>query len=295
MRRVLAGSLAAVVAAALASGCTASSSSSPSGGGTGGGTGDAPLLFEDFASTDFSGTTSTDGVWRINGPWVATGSNYFVPANAQLVDSYNGESGGYLLLTVVATSNTYGGSCSGTTGNSCQGAEIQTNGTTAIGSSSYTGSNLRYGYYEVRMKVTSTPGVCVSFFWIGDGYGPGEIDYEFLTDESWASDPGEDGAVHISIHDTSSTSTKVALSFNPTDGFHRYGFLWTPTQLVFLADRKEIFTSTDPPDSVDEGGYIMMNAWTGNANWGGGPPTSNATSAYDWVKYWPDVTSVPDE
>ena len=39
----------------------------------------------------------------------------------------------------------------------------------------------------------------------------------------------------------------------------------------------------------------MMNAWTGNANWGGGPPTQDASAVYDWVKFWPGVDKIPEE
>src|SRR5262249_22568964 len=127
----------------------------------------APLLFMDFNPSDFNGTKSTDGVWQIAGPWVGTGSNYLDPANAQLVSTYSGSPGGYLLLTVVSTNNAFNGSCSGgaSASNPCQGSEIQTNGTTAIAGSAYNGSNLHYGYYEARVKVTNVPGVVVSFFW----------------------------------------------------------------------------------------------------------------------------------
>ena len=31
----------------------------------------------------------------------------------------------------------------------------------------------------------------------------------------------------------------------------------------------------------------MMNAWSGNANFGGGPPAQNSTSVYDWVHFTP--------
>ena len=37
----------------------------------------------------------------------------------------------------------------------------------------------------------------------------------------------------------------------------------------------------------------MMNTWTGNPYWGGGPPTQQATSVYDWVNFSPNVTVVP--
>ena len=38
-----------------------------------------------------------------------------------------------------------------------------------------------------------------------------------------------------------------------------------------------------PPD----GNFIMMNAWSGNANFGGGPPAQNSTTVYDWVHFTP--------
>ena len=37
----------------------------------------------------------------------------------------------------------------------------------------------------------------------------------------------------------------------------------------------------------------MMNSWTGNQFWGGLAPAQDADSVYDWVKFYPDVTSVP--
>jgi hypothetical protein len=261
----------------------------------------APLINEDFNPSDFNGNDSTDGLWVISGPWVGTGDNYLNPANAALEANYDGEPGGYLLMSVVPTSNPFSGTCPDTdsTANPCQGAEIQTNGTTDINGTTYNGSNLWYGYYETRMKVTSTPGVVDSFFWKMVNYGNCEIDYEFLTDEPWASYPTINGDVHLTVDGETGAGLSVEepLSFNPTTGFHRYGILWTPTQLSWIVDGTTILSYNDPPTTevpCSSGGYIMMNTWTGNATWGGGPPTSTATSVYDWVKYWPGVTSPPD-
>jgi hypothetical protein len=59
----------------------------------------------------------------------------------------------------------------------------------------------------------------------------------------------------------------------------------------WTADGKVIQTL----DNVALGGdgIIMMNAWTGNPNWGGGPPAQDASVIYDWVKYWPGATAIP--
>jgi len=234
-----------------------------------------PSIFEHF--NPWTGVTSPDKLWRIAGTWTGTGGNVLDPANAVLVDTYDSQPGGYLLLTVRA--------------NVLQGGEIQTVGTV--------GSALGYGYYEVRMKVTDVPGTCVSFFWKEIDYGPGEIDIEFLTNETWITS-ATTGKVHYTIHpnwDTNGTAYTQDLAFNPSKDFHRYGWLWTPQKLSYTVDGLVVKTFTNPPAQNlvnTKGGYIMMNAWTGSANWGGGPPTKDATSAYDWVKFYPNATAVPN-
>jgi hypothetical protein len=268
----------------------------------------APLIDEDFNPSNFRGNNSTDGLWVINGPSVGTGDNYLNPANAALEADYDGKPGGYLFLSVVPTNNPLlqllhdGSKCPHTdsTANPCQGSEIQTNGTTDINVTTYNGSNLWYGYYETRMKVTRTPGVVDSFFWKQVDYGNCEIDFEFLTNQPWDTDPSLNGSVELTIYGNGGSSTPSydqPLSFNPTTGFHRYGFLWTATSIEWYADGQPIFGYTDPPTTqipCSKPGYIMMNTWTGRPTWGGGPPTSTATSVYDWVKYWPGITSPPD-
>ena len=36
-----------------------------------------------------------------------------------------------------------------------------------------------------------------------------------------------------------------------------------------------------------------MNTWSGVSNFGGGPPSQDATSVYDWVKFYAGATSIP--
>ncbi len=49
----------------------------------------------------------------------------------------------------------------------------------------------------------------------------------------------------------------------------------------------------DPASDVgDAKAYIMMNAWTGNPSWGGGPPSQDATSHYDFVKFYDGANDV---
>jgi nitroreductase len=233
--------------------------------------GQTPQIFQEFTPASFNGITSTDGIWRINGPWVGTGKNTLDPALAHLSSTYPGDSGsGFLSLSVAPRQ--------------LRGSEIQTVTLPGYGC----------GYYETRMKVTSVPGVCASFFWIeAPHYGSHEWDIEFLTNEPWITSANS-GKVHLTIHPSHETYV-LDLPFNPSLGFHRYGFLWTPGSIAYTVDGQIAHTFTHPTLDTTAKGYIMMNMWTGNRDWGGGPPSEQATSVYDWVKFYPNVTSVPGE
>ncbi len=205
----------------------------------------------------WSGLTSPDGAWRINGTWTGTDGNTIDPTLAQLTSTYDGISGGFLSLTVAA--------------NQKRGSEIQTLANPGYG----------YGHYEACIKVSPVSGVVDSFFWIeAPNYGPHEWDIEFLTPDFSANA----GAVHFTIHPTNATY-KFPLPFNPGAAFHRYGFTWTPGTIVFYVDGKVAYTFMDPSLNTSATGFIMANTWTGNPSWGGGPPTQNATSVYAWARY----------
>jgi beta-glucanase (GH16 family) len=237
-----------------------------------------PALFQDF-SPGWTNNTSQDGLWKINGIWVGTGKNTFYPANVTFTDTYPGErTKGFMYFKSEA--------------NAIKGSEIQT-----LSSGPFYG----YGYYEVRMKVTgvgdpaTNRGVCASFFWKRKNYAAAEWDLEFLTNEKWITSP-DSGEVTMNYHlnDGRSKVHRQKLPFNPSKGFHRYGFLWQPTRLDWTVDGKIVY-SFDDPGVASEPGYIMMNSWTGNKNWGGLSPTEDAVTVYDWVKFYPNVTSVPND
>lgn len=220
----------------------------------------AQTINEDFDWPAGSGNTSPDGVWRIAGPWTGTGGNFLDPALAEV-------SGGQLSLTVAA--------------GEMRGSEIQTLPTYG------------YGYYETSMRVSSVPGVVNSFFVISEGYDSStiEIDVEFLTNESWIN--SNVGRVHFVLH-PSGEQRIVDLPFNPAHDFHRYGFLWEPGMISYTVDGEIVATNADPASDIgpDPAVYIMMNAWTGNPNWGGGPPAQDATATYEWVRHYAGATEV---
>jgi beta-glucanase (GH16 family) len=139
------------------------------------------------------------------------------------------------------------------------------------------------------MKLPAVPGICASFFRIGNQYsGDPEIDLEFLTPD-FAGTPGK-GKVRCMLHPGNSGGARN-LPFNPSEDFHVYGFLFTPERVQWTAERQVVQTIENVALGGD--GIIMMNAWTGNPDWGGGPPAQDARTVYDWVKFWPGATTIP--
>lgn len=232
-------------------------------------TGSTPLIFQEF--NPWTGKVSPDGIWQVAGTWVGTGNNTLQPANVTFTSSFPGETDtGYMYLKVPA-------------GSPLRGGELQ----------SLTTPGYSYGYYEVRMKTANIKnGGVASFFWIEQpGYGPHEWDIEFTLSDAWAGTTNP-GRVAFTIHPLEN-SQYVNLGFNPSQAFHRYGFLWTPGRIDFTVDGVVKLTMTDPSLNTTALGFIMMNAWSGNANFGGGPPTQPAISVYDWVKFYPGATVIP--
>jgi beta-glucanase (GH16 family) len=161
-----------------------------------------------------------------------------------------------------------------------------------------------FGYYETRMIVDPehAVGACLSYFWKEGGhkdghrlYGEGEIDIEFLANEDWATHPEKNGKVHFSLHPSHQSHT-VDLPFNPSTGYHRYGFIWTADKVVFTADGVAIHTMVDPYLShvPPEGGWIMANVWSGAWVWGGGPPETPLSAVYNRMVFYPGATEIED-
>jgi len=224
-----------------------------------------PTLFQDF-EPPWADNKSPDQIWLIAGPWVGGGGNMMDPANAVLSETFNGEVGGFLALTVTA--------------NEMRGAEVQT-------VTSYS-----YGYYEARILVSNVPGVNTTFFWRkAPDFGDMQWAVAFLTNEPWL-DSESSGQVYFLITPPGEGLLQT-LPFNPSKDFHRYGFLWVPGKLSFTVDGAIVREFADPGLTTTNTGFIMADTWTGNPEWGGGPPTADATTVYDWIKFYEGVTAVP--
>ena len=145
-----------------------------------------------------------------------------------------------------------------------------------------------YGYYEATMQPSCVQGEISSFFWIqAPSYGPLELDVEF---------PNPPGHVFNDVHWTihpSGQSVDHVLGFNPCAAMHRYGFLWTPGKIVFAVDGRAEQTFTDGSLQSSATGFVMANAWTGHASWGGGPPAKDAVNRYARFRFIPNATAIP--
>ncbi len=225
-----------------------------------------PTVSESFSSWG-SGRFSTDGMWQKNGDWTTGWSkNLILMANARVHD-------GRLDLVTPAHVR--------------QSGEIQSAPQAPV--------TFSYGYYQTRMQVASTAGVCSSFFFIASDYGLPEVDVEFLTNESWLTSSSS-GRVHLSVHKANGTVRDyrvVDLPFNPSRGMHTYGFVIAPNAVTFDIDGTVVWRDALPTGWAGgvPSGFIMANIWTGNPDWGGGPPAREAVSSYDWMRYYAGETA----
>jgi licheninase len=154
-----------------------------------------------------------------------------------------------------------------------------------------------YGYrtYEVCLKAAKGPGLMTSFFtYTGLFETPStqhnEIDIEFRgqnTGELWTNfycddtDPGHEST--------------VTLGFDAADDFHRYRFVWTPSEVKWYVDGQYVPTpnsGSNPCTSPTVPGKIMANLWSGNSNSSGwlgtfSPAQIPVYAEYDWIRYKP--------
>lgn len=91
---------------------------------------------------------------------------------------------------------------------------------------------MRYGYFEVRMRVPRGTGTVSGVFTYADrtkGVKPNEIDIEILGKNTRAAE--------LTIHENGrSTSKIVTLPFDASEGFHTYGFDWQPEYVRWYVD-----------------------------------------------------------
>jgi beta-glucanase (GH16 family) len=259
-----------------------------------------PLMAYD---TDQAATVATPGTqlqWlpatpELLEPFTATGFSGLYYNNLTWVVSIATMTGGCL-----ASKNnvTFATTCAGDTGHGFVSMKVPADSMGGAELVSFRKTNYHYGLYEARMKLSPVGGVCDAFFWQSfNGDTTEEIDVELLTNEFTSTT----GKVHYCLHPKPAGMgwfdpkfQQIAdLAFNPGAAFHVYGFHYTADSLTHYVDGVQVaqFTRAGGARIPKNAGKIWLNCWTGSVNWGGGPPTQDATMVVDWVKFWPEQTT----
>ena len=148
-------------------------------------------------------------------------------------------------------------------------------------------SNFLYGSYRASIKFDAVPGGVVGWFVYRTTTDLHEIDVEFLTQDI--------KNIHFTLHhvQTSVDYKKVPISFDPTSDFHEYRFDWYTDKVVYYIDGKKIDSLTNKvPDAACS---ILLNFWSANIpGWGGPAPTQDTYMYVDYMRYYSDLSAVPD-
>jgi len=129
----------------------------------------------------------------------------------------------------------------------------------------------KYGYFEIEARLPAGKGMWPAFWLMPvEGSWPeaGEIDvFEGL---------GDPRTIFCTvIAGKQKKTTRVRLGFDASAGFHRYGVLWGPRQLVWFVDRQAVASAPTPDALTMQKAYLIANLAVGGA-WGGYPDQSTA-------------------
>ncbi len=117
---------------------------------------------------------------------------------------------------------------------------------------------MRYGYFEVRMRVPRGAGTVSGVFTYANrtnGVKPNEIDIEILGRNTRAAE--------LTIHESGRATSKiVALPFDAADGFHTYGFDWQPAYVRWYIDGILAHEETGPAArNLVRPQQLILNLW----------------------------------
>ena len=147
------------------------------------------------------------------------------------------------------------------------------------------GFSQQYGYFEIRADAPEAPGTWPAFWLLPKTFAwPPEIDvFEILGDDT--------NVVWTTAHSnaTGSHESKGQANFVPGDGFHLYGTMWTPTELIWYVDGVEVFRTKTPTDMHQEMSLLAnmaLGGWAGAVNDGSLP----AEFKIDYIR----VHALPD-
>ncbi|XJJ58972.1 glycoside hydrolase family 16 protein [Novosphingobium sp. BL-8H] len=151
----------------------------------------------------------------------------------------------------------------------------------------------RYGYFEIRARLTDRASLWPAFWLLpADGSWPPEIDVF----EQLGRDPATITMSTVSNATTSGQKRPVhthAVATLPTaaSAFHTYGLLWTPEQIAFYLDDREISRMPTPAD-MHTPMYLLVNLAVGGP-WAHDPAPDhpvNGTITVDYIRVYPLIS-----
>jgi len=131
-------------------------------------------------------------------------------------------------------------------------------------------------------------GVVNGFFYALSGHG--EIDVEIRSKEQWPQCNLRSGLIEFAVHSSGqSLSRPVGVSFDPSLGFHEYGFDWRSDRVEFFVDGELVAAVTKAQIPIPfRAGPVLLNNWTGlTSSFSGKPPASQSDMLVSWVSYSP--------
>lgn len=145
----------------------------------------------------------------------------------------------------------------------------------------------KFGYFEIEARLPAGKGMWPAFWLMpveGSWPDAGEIDvFEGL---------GDPRTIFCTvIAGRQKKTARIRLAFDASAGFHRYGVLWGPREMVWFVDRKRVASAPTPPALTRQKAYIIANLAVGGA-WGGYPDkTTPFPGRYDVrrITAWPDL------
>lgn len=138
-----------------------------------------------------------------------------------------------------------------------------------------------YGYFEIRADMPDDKGAWPAFWLLpADGSWPPELDVVEMR--------GHDTqTIHTTSHSMETgtrTSVTTATHVPSTDGFHNYGLLWTPEEIVWYFDDVEIARTKTPSDMHDPMFMVLNLAVGGTAGQPSADFDDGAAMKIDYVR-----------
>lgn len=142
-----------------------------------------------------------------------------------------------------------------------------------------------YGVFEMRARIPSGRGLWPAFWLLPvNSGGPPELDIMEVIGH-------EPNVLHTTVHSNhTGRRTGQTLPHNVGDlskGFHVYAAEWTPQQVIFYLDDREIARVPTPPD-MHKPMYLIANLAVGGS-WPGPPDKATrfpATMEIDWIRVY---------